>query len=260
MTVFIGVHTIKGGVGKTSLAINLTSALVQFHQKVILVDCHLTKPNISLYLGLTNLRRTIQSVLAGQHYIQDSIVEHPSGIKVIAGEHSESIPKVSKEKMSETILDLSQKADLVIVDPPNELEEAEKSLSACDSVIVVSTPDLVSLTDAAKSASYLRERGISILGLVITKHTKNAEYSIQHMEKIVGYPVIGIIPDDTQIQKAQQIRHPLPFVDYQSPATHAYKKLAAKLIGQTYVPSVTHKQSFFSYVLERMGLKDPKLE
>ena len=63
----------KGGVGKTSLAVNLAQALVDAHARVLLVDGDLGLANVDLFLGLS-VRRTIRDVLENGHDPMDVVL------------------------------------------------------------------------------------------------------------------------------------------------------------------------------------------
>ena len=55
MTYFIGIASGKGGVGRTTVALNLAHALHSFGRKVVLVDAHFSTPHIALNLGATKI-------------------------------------------------------------------------------------------------------------------------------------------------------------------------------------------------------------
>ncbi len=258
MTVFIGVYGLKGGVGKTTLCINLASALVLFGRDVIIVDCHFQKPNISLYLGLHDYSKSIHSALLGSHHISEAIIVHPSGLQIIPGGNPEKTLEISREKLEHMFMDLMQKTEMVLLDSSSDLNEAINTLSICDHVLLTTTSDLVSFSDTAKAAKKLSENGISILGVVLTRYNqKNQTYSIPHIESIIGYPVIGIIVDDDMILKAQELQYPRPYTHYTTPATISYKKLAANIIGQPYEESISQKETFIEFLLKRLGFTKP---
>jgi len=68
----------KGGVGKTTTAVNLGAALNKFDKEVIVVDANLSTPNIGIHLGAPMVPVTLNHILRGKANIEDAIYEHSS--------------------------------------------------------------------------------------------------------------------------------------------------------------------------------------
>src|SRR3989344_8596260 len=140
----------KGGVGKSTSAINISSALNRMGKDVILVDCNLTTPNVGLYYGIAKVEKTIHDVLNKKGNINSTIYIHKSGTKIIPGSISvESLKRVRPEFLKQKIERLN--ADFVIMDSAAGLgKEAIAALDACDEVLIAVNPELPSVVDALK--------------------------------------------------------------------------------------------------------------
>src|SRR3990167_9554362 len=83
MAKLITITSGKGGVGKTTTAINIGAAINQFGKEVIIVDANLTTPNVGLHLGAPIVPISLNHVLLGKAKIAEAIYEHESGTKII---------------------------------------------------------------------------------------------------------------------------------------------------------------------------------
>src|SRR4030065_570432 len=73
----------KGGVGKTTTAINLGAAMNYFGKDVLIVDGNLSTPNIGIHLNSPEVPITLNHVLSKRADILEAVYEHSSGIKII---------------------------------------------------------------------------------------------------------------------------------------------------------------------------------
>ena len=134
MTKFIVIASGKGGVGKTTTAINLATALNSFGREVILIDANLSTPNVGIYLGSSKVPVSLHDVLSGEKKIREAMYIHKNGIKVIPA----SISLKDREKAKHNFLDkyikeLAGSADIVIIDSANGLGgEALSAIKAGD--------------------------------------------------------------------------------------------------------------------------------
>ena len=250
MTRILAVISGKGGVGKTTVTSNLSSALSKLGKEVIAVDANLTTPNLGIHLGMHLAPVTLHDVLKGKMKLRDCIYPHPFGFKVIpASMKVEDLTGVDPIKLEEVTLSLLGKSDFVILDSAAGLgREAVSAISAVDEILVVANPELPSLTEALKTVKLAEMLEKNIVGVVLNKvRKKKYELKKEDAEEIVGYPVIAEIPEDKNVVKSVSVK--MPVVDYApySPASVEFMKLACFLAG---VDLRIEKKNIFRKILE----------
>ena len=259
MTKFIVIASSKGGVGKTTTAINLGTAITSFGRDVIVLDANLSTPNVSLYLGAPNVPITLHDVLYRNKNISEAVYMHSHGLKIIPASQSfkDTTKKTDYDKLNKVIKSLSGTADYVIIDSSAGLsDEAINSIKLGDEILVISTPDLASVSDALRTIKKAKEHNKVVSGIILTRvYEDELELSKEDVEALLETPVIGIIPEDDTIRESVKMKSPVTFSHPNAPASLSYKELAAKLIGETYVESIEKEDSMFDYTLKRLGLK-----
>jgi len=257
MTYFVALLSGTGGVGKTTLAVNLGAALAGFGRAVIVIDANLRMPGISTILNCLDLPLTLHDVLDGKESINNVLYTHPCGLTFVPAHSSferslQTIPNTI-EKVRE---DLFDKAELVLFDTPSGLgNETVELISAFDACIIVTTPELSSLVSSLKMIQFANQHHKKILGVVLThvRGYKN-ELDKESIIAMLEQPIIGEITVDPLIGHAEKMGHPLVYVDADAPASISYKKLAAFLIGDTYKPSLSEQpKSFFERIVEKIA-------
>ncbi len=227
----------KGGVGKTTTAINLGAALNSFGKEVIVVDANLTTPNVGLHLGAPIVPINLNHVMQGKAKVTDAIYEHESGTKIIPSSLSvRELRNINHDKLKEVAKKLRTMADYVIFDSAAGLgDEATCSIQAADELVIVTNPEITAVTDALKTVKLANELGKQVRGVIVTRvrGDKN-EMAISNIKEMLDLPILGVVPEDRNIlaslRHKDAILHTYPF----SRASLAYKKIAAKMAGVSY--------------------------
>lgn len=237
MSNIIGIFSAKGGVGKTTTSINLSSALNEFNREVIVIDSDITSPNLGMYLGNHDNKLTLNKVMRGESDIESAVSKHGSGIGIIMGSiNPHEIEKIDYPKINKQLLILKQNHDFIIVDSaPGQDLESMNSLNAIDDMLIITTPELAAVTDALRTVTLGKKLSKNILGIVITrKGNHEHEMTPDNIEAMLETPVIAVIPEDKNIPLSARVNSPIITTHPESKATIAYKKLAAKILGEDY--------------------------
>ena len=223
----------KGGVGKTTSAINIGAALNYFGKEVVIVDANLTTPNVGLHLGAPIVPVNLNHVLNGKAKVIDAVYEHESGTKVIPSSLSiKDLRNLNSKGLKEVGRRLKKMADFVILDAAAGLgEEAIAAFDAADEIILVTNPEIPAVTDALKASKLAEQMGKRVEGVIITRvNGRRSQMPIANIQDMLELPILGIIPEDDNISKAIVMKDALVHTHPKSKASRAYRKLAAKLI------------------------------
>ena len=232
----IGVISLKGGVGKTSVVASLGSAMSGFGKKILLVDGKLSAPNLGLHFKIVNPERTLHNVLDREIHAKDAI--HKINNLDIIPSFIFTNKQVNPLKIKDGIGHLRKSYDYILYDSsPTLNDETLGVMLASDSLIVVTTPDHPTLSTTIKAVKIARQRGVPIEGIIINKvHNQNFEIPLEQIEETLDVPVLAVIPYDTKILRAVSEFIPVTEHSPKSEASIEYKKLAASLTGEKYSP------------------------
>lgn len=237
MTKFIAIVSGKGGVGKTTTAINLASAMLLNNHDSIVLDANITTPNVGVHLGLTNMQVNLHDVLEGKNHILESVFKHHTGIRIIPCDLSYSRNfAYSKEQIQQVFLDLVGHTNHVLVDTSAGVgDETRHALSACDEALIVCNPELSSVVDARKMIKICEDMGIEIGGVIVSRY-KGDDYdmSIKNIESFLEQDVISIIPEDDFVRKSQYNKTPVCHFNPDSYSSRSYNLLANKIIANNF--------------------------
>ena len=231
----VGVVSLKGGAGKTSVVASLGSVLSELGKKVLLIDGNLSSPTLGLHFNIIEPEKTLHSVLNRLVGPRDAIYECEEGFHILpASIFNKS--KVSPLKLKDKIKGLKRTYDIILIDSSPSLDEETLAVMlASDEILVVTTPDHPTLSATIKAIKLAKQRGTPISGIILNKvHNKKFEISLDNVEKTLEIPVLAVIPYDTSILKSLSKMKAYPSYKPKSKGSLEYKKLASALIGQKY--------------------------
>jgi len=246
----------KGGVGKTTTAINLGAAMNYFGKDVLIIDANLTTPNIGIHLGSPEVPINLNHILKGEAEAFEGVYEHESGLKVIPSSLSiKELKTIMPEKLNDYKKDFKKIADYIIVDSAAGLgNDAISAIDFADEIIIVSNPEMAAITDALKAAGVAGERKKDVLGVIMTRVRRDdIEMSPSTVKDMLEIPILGMIPEDMTVKEALNEKDAVVHVFPTSKAARAYKEIASELLGVEY-DSKQDREKFMKRLLMALGL------
>ena len=221
----ISVTSGKGGVGKTSLSVNLAAHLSKQGTKILLIDADLGLSNVEIMLGVTP-SYTLKDVIKHGRDIEDVIINGPFNLDFISGgngflelaEQSE----VEREEILIKIHKLEELYDIIIIDTGAGISKNVTAfLTISDEIIVITTSEPTALTDAYSIMKVISEEKLKQkIGLIINRVKTKSEFQqasnilISTAKKFLGEEIksLGYVYEDPNVRK--RIYKKTPFVIY----------------------------------------------
>jgi septum site-determining protein MinD len=234
----------KGGVGKTTTAINLGAAMNYFGKDVLIIDGNLSTPNVGIHLN---------HVLLGKADPREAVYEHESGMKVMPSSLSiKELKRVKPAKIGDFRKDFKTMNDYIIVDSAAGLsDEALATLDLADELIIITNAEMPAITDALKTIKLAEQMKKPIMGVIVTRVRKdNIEMTPEAVRDMLETPILGMIPEDMNIKRALNQKDAIIHTHPKSNASRAYKEIAARIVQAEY-DSNKDRLPFWKRIMKR---------
>ncbi len=196
----IAVFNPKGGVGKTTVATNLASALqMRKGQNVLLVDADTVTGHVTTSLGMNEVRTVVDSLRdepdgGPVESLSDLAAAHSSGLRVVSLTSSPLNNDVLEPSRVAALINAARRGfDYIVVDlHPSYGALNQAIFEAADRILVPVTPDVPAIRAAVQLADLANELGVrDRLALVINR--ANSGVSVADMERTVGMPSLALL-------------------------------------------------------------------
>ena len=214
----IRVSSTKGGVGKSTVTVNLGTWLQLFGYKVLLVDLDTVNPSVGLYLGMPNVNIGVDEVITDQVQIERAIVPHSAtGLHVLPGVLKGKYTLPIKEQLDLFLSSLMKlDYDFVLFDTQPGIPTAE-TLEYYNEALVITLPDEASCLSAVKMLDVYKSNKIKTSVLVNRVANQGYELTIREIEALCEQKVTGVLPEDVNVKISIAEHIPLVLKNRSSP-------------------------------------------
>jgi septum site-determining protein MinD len=251
----------KGGVGKTTTALNLGAALVRSGHEVAIADLDLGMANLGAMVGLTQPEATVHDVLAGRAPLSAALHE-AGGLTILPGSTVLDHFSTAETDPIEGLVDrLRADFDVVLLDVGAGLSHAVAvPIETADGVLLVTTAELPALTDAEKTGELVERLNVPVVGAVFTGTGEGEFDDVEAVAAALGATgsITVAVPADSRVKESVRKGMPVVFEAPEAPATVAYERLAASLESALAIGAAD--ETAFEWVDPERPATDPEVD
>jgi pilus assembly protein CpaE len=192
----------KGGVGTTTLAVNVAATLARLVPgSTLLIDLHVSNGDAAVFLG-AEPRFSIVDALENTHRLDEAffrnlIVKTKAGVDLLASSERMTTGPLDVRRIR-TLLEMAERHyRYVVLDVPRSDAAALDALEGVKQIVIVANQELATVRSASRMAATLRQRhGKDKLTVVLSRPDRLAEIGHEDVERAVGVKVKHTVPSD----------------------------------------------------------------
>jgi flagellar biosynthesis protein FlhG len=234
----------KGGVGKTSIAVNLSLTLSTAGMRVLLIDADMGLANVDVMTGV-KAARTIEEVLRGDASIFDALADGPEDLTLLSAGSGRGIIREldgeESEHFRKELLKLEKAFDLIFIDTGSGISaNVVDFIFMAEEVLVVMTPEPTAFSDAYAMVKVVTlEKPEMKVGVIVNmvrndgEAEKISEKFGEIVRRFLGKQVVyrGCVMKDSVVSEAIMRQTPLALYAEKSAPMQSLRKIARNLLG-----------------------------
>lgn len=231
----ISVFNPVGGMGTTTIAVNLAAALARVSDKVALVDLNFFSGDMTTFLDM-NPKYTLSSLTSNVHridagFLMSVMARHKSGIYLLCEPLDvDETTDITPEQLKRIVDDLTHIFSYVVIDTGGQLHGANQLIFNDSDYIVFNTVlNLPALKNANRYLQSMEKHGLdrNRIKLVVNRYLARSDIKVEDAERVLGYKVLTTVPNEyVDVIDSINKGEPLVTLYPRSPVSKAIMKMA----------------------------------
>ena len=250
MAQILSVTSGKGGVGKTSFAVNLATSLARGGRRTLILDADLGLANAHILCG-SRPEKPLSDYVEGKVDLPEVIVQGPEGLRMISGgsgvAEMANLDEGGREKILQAVLSLTPWVDVIIIDTAAGISRSVTDfIKISDHTLVVCTPNFAAIADAYGIMKVITSEGYKgglhlLVNRVLSMDEAEAVYKKLRgcTNRFLGLDIqlLGFLPEDPAVNKAVQRRIPY-LLSFPDSVVCRYLNQVAKKVEDTLLEKI----------------------
>lgn len=232
----------KGGVGKTTTTANIGMSIARLGYRVALIDADIGLRNLDLLLGLENrVLYTAMEVLEEECRLEQALIQDKrwKNLALLAISKNRQRYNITSSNM-QTLVDLLKQRDyeFIVIDCPAGIDLGfVNAIAPAQEALVVTTPEITSIRDADRVIGLLEANGVYNTKLIVNRVRadmiqQNDMMSVRDVQEMLGIPLLGAIPEDTNVIISTNRGEPLVLKKKLTLSGIAFENASRRLVGK----------------------------
>ncbi len=223
----------KGGVGKTTAAVNVAAAIADAGHRTLVVDADLGMANLADHYGLGGDGPTLHDVLADRADVDATILDVGEYLEAIPGAIDlEEYADIEPTRLDHLVETVRERYEYVVLDGGAGLSyDNAIPLGLADEVVLVTTPSPPAVQDTRKTVALTRRADGHLGGVIVNRVGDDPSLAPATVASRLGVEHLGTVPESAAVPESLRAADPVIWHTPHDPAAEAFRSVTRALTG-----------------------------
>lgn len=237
----------KGGVGATTIAVNVAEALARITGNALLIDLNIGIGDSSVFLGVEPRFTVVDALENTQRldaaFLKGLLTKTKSGLELLGSSTRVVQGSLDPQRVRNLLEFAASFSPTVVLDVPRQDLGLLESLDGTTAIFVVVNQELPTVKNAHPLVRRLQQRYGDRVGVIVNRSDKNSEITLEDIQKAVSLPIAHVLPNDyRQAMSAANKGQPIASVK-EGRLSEAFYTMARALSGEGKIKSGKNKSA-----------------